>query len=78
MVLTANMVTKLTIKIFLRNTSRQDRREWGGREDLSNPVVAKDFPELLNVTVIQRIYLKDGKAGHVVLSVMTLSCHTIR
>ncbi|MBF0412780.1 MAG: transposase [Desulfamplus sp.] len=27
----------------------------------------KDFPELLNVTVIQRIQLKDGKSGHVVL-----------
>ena len=27
----------------------------------------KDFPELLNVTIIQRIHLKDGKSGHVVL-----------
>ena len=27
----------------------------------------KDFPALLNVTVIQRIKLKDGKTGHVVL-----------
>ncbi|MBF0231156.1 MAG: RtcB family protein [Desulfamplus sp.] len=27
----------------------------------------KDFPALLNVTVIQRIQLKDGKTGHVVL-----------
>ena len=27
----------------------------------------KDFPELLNVTVIQRIRLEDGKTGHVVL-----------
>lgn len=27
----------------------------------------KDFPDLLNVTVIQRIQLKNGKTGHVVL-----------
>jgi len=38
----------------------------------------KDFPELLNVTVIQRIYLKDGKTGHVVLFSDDLGCHTIR
>jgi len=27
----------------------------------------KDFPELLNVTIIQKTLLKDGKAGHVIL-----------
>jgi hypothetical protein len=39
----------------------------GWKADFPNPSVAKDFPELLNVTIIQRIHLKDGKNGHVVL-----------